>query len=165
MIKQIPLFIAGLALMHAGASMAQNTTADGKAAVAGYDSYGKVISPEQAMSAAAFTQLMGGRETADVKLQAEVLTSCQKKGCWMDVKLADGSTMKVRFVDYAFFVPTSGMEGRTAVLQGTASKEVITEAMRRHYAHDAGKSAEECEAIKGDQAELTFLAEGVLIKQ
>lgn len=82
----------------------------------------------------------------------------------MDVKLPDGSGMKVRFVDYGFFVPTEGLEGRTAILQGRASKEVITEAMRRHYAHDAGKSKEECEAIKGDVNELSFLAEGVLIK-
>ena len=164
MSKRLPLLLAGLAVIQACALNAQNTT-DGKPAVPGYDSYGKVISPDQPMTAAAFTQLMGGKETAEVKLQAEVLTSCQKKGCWMDVKLADGSSMKVRFVDYAFFVPTAGLEGKTAVLQGTASKEVITEAMRRHYAHDAGKSPEECEAIKGDEVELTFLAEGVLIKR
>ena len=79
-------------------------------------------------------------------------------------KLADGSTMKVRFTDYAVFVPTAGLDGKTAILEGHATKEVITEAMRRHYAHDAGKSADECEAIKGDKTELTFLADGVLIK-
>lgn len=144
---------------------AQNTDATGKPAVAGFDSYGAVIDPAGAMNTTNFMRTMGKVDSAAMKLEAEVLTSCKKKGCWMDVKLADGSSMKVRFVDYAFFVPTDGLQGKTAILQGHATKEVITEAMRRHYAHDAGKSPEECEAIKGDQTELTFLAEGVLIKQ
>lgn len=150
--------MASTALAITTTLSAQTTTADG------YTSYGKVITAEKAMNAAAFGQLMGGKESAEVKLQAEVITSCVKKGCWMDVKLQDGSSMKVRFVDYGFFVPTEGLEGKTAILQGTASKEVITEAMRRHYAEDAGKSKEECEKISGDISELTFLAEGVLIR-
>ena len=50
------------------------------------------------------------------------------------------------------------------IIEGTASREVINEAMRRHYAEDAGKSKEECESIKGDETKLSFLADGVLIK-
>lgn len=151
-------------LLLAVACNAQNTDGSGKPAVSGYDSYGAVISPEGAMNSTTFMRTMGKSDSADVKLETEVLMSCKKKGCWMDVKLADGSTMKVRFKDYAFFVPTEGLQGKHAVLQGTATKEVITEAMRRHYAHDAGKTKEECETITGDVTELTFLADGVLIR-
>lgn len=154
-----------MGLSMAAACGAQNSGADGKPAVAGYDSYGAVIQPDGAISTTELASTMAKADSADVKLQAEVITSCKKKGCWMDVKMPDGSSMKVRFVDYGFFVPTDGLQGKTAILQGRASKEVITEAMRRHYAHDAGKSKEEIEAITGDKIELSFLAEGVLIKQ
>lgn len=158
--KRISTLIAGLGLLLGFALRAQDATS-----VPGYVSYGAVITPDAAMNTAIFAQKMGGTtQDARVKLQAEIITSCQKKGCWMDVKLNDGSAMKVRFTDYAFFVPTEGLEGRTAIIEGTASREVISEAMRRHYAEDAGRSKEECEAIKGDEEKLTFLADGVLIK-
>ena len=162
--KTLNLLLASAACAISFAAAAQNLSADGKPAVAGYDSYGTVISPGNSMSSAAFTQFIGGKSEADVKVEAEIITTCKKKGCWMDVKLADGSTMKVTFADYGFFVPTDGMQGKTAVLQGHASREVVTEAMRRHYAEDAGKTKEECEAIKGDENKLSFVADGVLIK-
>lgn len=163
--KILNTFCLTAAIAFAGSGFAQNLKADGTPAVPGYDSYGAVISPENSMSNAAFTQFIGGKKEADVKLETEIITSCKKKGCWMDVKLSDGSTMKVTFTDYGFFVPTDGLNGKTAVLQGHASREVVTEAMRRHYAEDAGKSKEECEAIKGDENKLSFVADGVLIKK
>ena len=126
--------------------------------------YGDSITADGAMPIAEFVSATANTDSLDAKVTCEIITSCQKKGCWMDVKLKDGSAMKVRFTDYAYFVPTAGLEGKTAIIEGTASREVISEAMRRHYAEDAGKSKEECEAIKGDETKLSFLADGVLIK-
>lgn len=81
----------------------------------------------------------------------------------MDMKMTDGSTMKVRFKDYGFFVPTKGLEGKHAVIQGTATREVLDVATLKHYAEDAGRSKEEIEKITEPQNKLMFLADGVLI--
>jgi len=81
------------------------------------------------------------------------------------VKMPDGSKMKVRFKDYGFFVPKKGLEGKRAVLQGTATRETLDVATLRHYAQDAGKSKEEIEKITEPKHMLTFLADGVLITE
>ena len=81
----------------------------------------------------------------------------------MDVKMPNGGVMKVRFKDYGFFVPTKGLEGRQAVLQGYAVKEKTDVATLRHYAEDAGKSKEEIEKITAPEESLSFEADGVLI--
>ncbi|MFZ1685867.1 MAG: DUF4920 domain-containing protein [Flavobacteriales bacterium] len=125
--------------------------------------YGALITPDGAMTSAEFVAAMQGKDSLEAKVQCEIITSCTKKGCWMDTKLADGSTMMVRFYDYSFFVPTHGLEGKKAVLQGKAMREVTDVAALRHYAEDAGKSKEEIEKITEPKEELAFTATGVII--
>ena len=55
------------------------------------------------------------------------------------------------------------LEGKTAIMRGKASVETTTVADLRHYAEDAGKSADEIEAITEPITSLTFEADGVLI--
>ncbi|MCB0791634.1 MAG: DUF4920 domain-containing protein [Flavobacteriales bacterium] len=126
-------------------------------------SYGEKIVPDGAVSVVQFTKMMDGRDSLRTKLACEVITSCTKKGCWMDVQLPEGKVMKVRFKDYGFFVPTHGLEGKTAVLEGTAYRETIDVATLQHYAHDAGKSEVEIAQITEPQQSITFTADGVLI--
>ncbi len=126
-------------------------------------SYGAAITADGAMSAADFAKAMSTSDSLAVKLECEIITSCTKKGCWMTVKLPDGQDMMVRFKDYGFFVPTKGLEGKRAVMQGYASKETVDVATLRHYAEDAGKSKEEIEKITEPEHNLMFLADGVLI--
>lgn len=126
-------------------------------------SYGAAITAEGAMPAGDLVKAMGEKTELAAKVEGEVITSCTKKGCWMDMKLADGSAMKVRFKDYGFFVPTRGLEGKRAVIQGTATREVVDVATLRHYAEDAGKSKEEIEKITEPRTDMLFLADGVLI--
>ena len=83
----------------------------------------------------------------------------------MDVKMPDGSPMKVKFKDYGFFVPKKGLEGKRAVLQGYATRETLTVEMQRHYAEDAGKSKEEIARITEPKYTMFFLADGVLITE
>ncbi|MDQ3101496.1 MAG: DUF4920 domain-containing protein [Bacteroidota bacterium] len=126
-------------------------------------SYGEAITADGAISTKEFVQKMKASDSLATKLEAEVITSCIKKGCWMDVKLPDGEVMKVKFKDYGFFVPTEGLEGKHAVLQGYATKEVTDVATLKHYAEDAGKSEEEIAKITEDEESLFFIADGVLI--
>lgn len=125
--------------------------------------YGAAITADGAMSTTDFAKAMSTTDSLAVKLECEVITSCTKKGCWMTVQMPDKQQMMVRFKDYGFFVPTKGLEGKHAVLQGYATKEVVDVATLRHYAEDAGKSKEEIEKITKPETNLMFLADGVLI--
>lgn len=148
-----------------GAPADQGTGTDTTAAsAAAFSIYGDTISPEGAMDMAAFSEAVKGRDSLDAKLACEITASCAKKGCWMDVKMAGGTLMKVRFTDYAFFVPTSGLEGRQAIIQGRAMREVTDVASLKHYAEDAGESAEEIAKITAPDTSWTFTADGVLIR-
>lgn len=149
-------FAAALALACATAPL--TTTAQDNV-----KSYGAPITADGAMSTADFANAMSQTDSMAVKLECEVITSCTKKGCWMTVQLPEGKQMMVRFKDYGFFVPTKGLEGKRAVLQGYATKEVVDVATLRHYAEDAGKSKEEIEKITQPEHNLMFLADGVLI--
>lgn len=125
--------------------------------------YGAKITPDGAIGIAEFAAAMQRVDSLSTKVECEIITSCTVKGCWMDVKMPDGSPMKVRFKDYGFFVPKQGLEGKRAVLQGYARRETVDVATLRHYAEDAGKSKEEVAAITEPKHTVMFLAEGVII--
>jgi len=72
--------------------------------------------------------------------------------------------MSVHFKDYGFFVPTEGLEGKRAVIQGHAVREVTSVDDLRHYAEDAGKTPEEIAAITAPDTNWVFTAEGVIIR-
>ncbi len=98
-----------------------------------------------------------------LRVEAKVEDVCQVKGCWM--MLTDGTHhVRVTFRDYGFFVPKD-IIGKTIMADGVVSETVTTEADARHYAEDAGKSAEEINAIVGDQTELGMEADVVLIAE
>jgi hypothetical protein len=73
--------------------------------------------------------------------------------------------MRVTFKDYGFFVPKEGMEGKEVVFEGVAKRKVTDVDMLKHFAEDAGKSQEEIDAITEPKVELTFVANGVIIKE
>ena len=80
----------------------------------------------------------------------------------MDVDLENGSSMKVRFKDYEFFVPKNA-DGKVCVIEGRAKMETIDVATLKHYAEDAGKSEKEIAAITEPEKGFSFLANGVII--
>lgn len=126
-------------------------------------SFGEKISAKDAQSSnTVFTALMG-KEKVQLKLKGQILKVCKMKGCWMTMDLGKKEKMLIRFKDYGFFVPKD-CNGKTAIIQGTAKKEVISVAQLRHYAKDAGKSKKEIEAITEPQKKYTFEAVGVLIE-
>lgn len=158
--KLLLLLLAPLAVGSYAQSDAQATTAQGT-----YTSYGDAITPDGAISMADFERSATAVDSMAVKLKGEIIESCTKKGCWMTVKMSDGTPMMVRFRDYGFFVPKQGLEGKEVVMQGRARKEVTDVNMLRHYAEDAGKSKEEVAAITEPEVGWKFEADGVLIKE
>ena len=99
----------------------------------------------------------------NVKIEGEILSSCPMKGCWMKIR-AEKDTILVRFKDYGFFVPKTGIEGDKAIINGKMSIETLSVELLRHYAEDAGKSKDDIEEIIKPEVSLTFLADGVFIE-
>ncbi len=97
------------------------------------------------------------------KLSGEIINVCPKKGCWMNLKV-DEDTIFVKFKDYGFFVPKTGVESKLAFISGNIKKDTISLERLRHYAEDAGKSSDEIEKIVKPEFKLSFLADGVAIK-
>lgn len=97
------------------------------------------------------------------KLSGEIINVCPKKGCWMNLKV-DEDTIFVKFKDYGFFVPKTGVESKLAFISGNIKKDTISVERLRHYAEDAGKSSNEIEKIVKPEFKLSFLADGVAIK-
>lgn len=126
--------------------------------------YGTSFSEQNVIPVSELEAALAGKDSVQATVAAEIEQSCQKKGCWMDVKLDDDSKMKVTFRDYGFFVPTENLEGRQVVFTGTAKREVVSVEDLRHFAEDAGKSAEEIAAITAPREELRFVADGVVLK-
>ena len=75
---------------------------------------------------------------------------------------ADGQEMRVRFRDYAFFVPKD-LSGHEVVVSGWAYRRNVPKSELQHYAQDAGKTAQEVAAITQDEQQFTFLADGVRV--
>ena len=125
--------------------------------------FGAKIDEKGAVKPAEFLKSIEGKEQMDVKLEAKIVTVCKKKGCWMDLDLGNGTTMKVRFKDYEFFVPKDA-DGKMAIVDGFAKFEEKDVETLRHYALDAGKSEDEIAAITQPEESYSFEASGVIIK-
>ncbi|MDO7852174.1 DUF4920 domain-containing protein [Hymenobacter convexus] len=139
---------------HSGASIAP---------VAPGQTYGASITPDGALPMTALPTALGTRDSAQVKLTGKASAVCQAKGCWMTLPTADGKEMRVRFKDYAFFVPKD-LSGHDVVVSGWAHRTTTTVADQQHYLRDAGKSEKEIAAITQPKEEVSFLADGVLVR-
>lgn len=126
--------------------------------------HGKKITSAGAIPAAELTTKMADKTEMPAKVEGTVESVCKVKGCWMKVKTGDGQTMRVTFKDYGFFVPKD-IVGKTVVVEGTAETTTTPVADLRHFAEDAGKSKEEIAKITQPEKALTFVADGVIVKQ
>lgn len=124
--------------------------------------YGDHFELENAVQASDLKDILKGRDSMDVKVEGRIIEVCQKKGCWMDMKLKDGDRMKITFKDYGFFVPKDAA-GKNVLMDGTVKKEMIDIATLKHYAEDAGKSDAEIESINAPQEKIVFEARGVAL--
>ena len=126
-------------------------------------SYGAVITDENLIEADELMAKLNEADTVACTFSGTIQETCAKKGCWMTLDAGMEDEMRVRFVDYGFFVPTDGQSGKKTVMKGIAYKNVTPVDELKHYAEDAGKSQEEIDAITEDEVSVSFLADGVLI--
>ena len=133
------------------------------AAAATGKTYGAPVTADQARPMSELGAALGTQDSARVKLVGTASAVCQAKGCWLTMPTADGRQMRVRFKDYAFFVPKD-ISGKTVVIDGWAHRETVPVSDLQHYAKDAGKSAKEIAAITQPEEQLNFEADGVLVQ-
>lgn len=126
--------------------------------------FGDKITADGAVPAAKVSEKMKTLDSLQIKVTGTVSSVCQKKGCWMQMDIGGGKTMRVTFKDYAFFVPKD-ISGKTVIVDGYAYKNTTSVAQLRHYAQDAGKSKAEIEKITEPETSISYEARGVIIKQ
>ncbi|WP_299395617.1 DUF4920 domain-containing protein [uncultured Gelidibacter sp.] len=134
--------------------------------VVNYTSIGAEITADAAKSTADMAEAykaMTIGDTITTKMIGKVDEVCQSKGCWMKVNLEDGNQIMVKFKDYGFFVPKD-IAGQEVVLNGKAFINEVPVDEQRHYAEDAGKSADEIAVITEPKKTFSFEADGVLLK-
>ncbi|HET8886765.1 MAG TPA: DUF4920 domain-containing protein [Salinimicrobium sp.] len=103
-------------------------------------------------------------DTINVKYETTVKEVCKKKGCWMIMENGESDDVMVKFKDYAFFVPKD-IDSSKVIISGKAYVTEMSVEDRQHYAEDGGKSEAEIAAITEPKKTLSFLADGVLIKE
>ncbi len=74
-----------------------------------------------------------------VLVETEVQQVCQKKGCFFVARDGD-AVARVRFQDYAFFIPTDSA-GKTVKLAGTLERVELSAEQAAHFAEDLGQQA------------------------
>ncbi|MTB51801.1 DUF4920 domain-containing protein [Lewinella sp. W8] len=155
-------FTLFVACANEGQEVATEETEMTAEAVETSNIFGEPFEASEIMAVNDFSQkvaMEGLTDTLETTLRGTVNEVCQKKGCWMTIAAGE-EEMMVRFKDYGFFMPMD-ISGREVVMHGKAYVEETPVDELRHYAEDAGKSAEEIAAITEPKREMKFLASGV----
>lgn len=132
-----------------------------------YASFGNEIIADDAITSKSMLEhykSMNLGDSINSKMTATVKDVCQAKGCWMKLDLEDGNEVMVKFKDYGFFVPKD-IAGKEVIVNGQAFVNEVPIDELRHYAEDAGKTAEEIAQITTPKRTFSFEADGVLLKQ
>lgn len=132
-----------------------------------YASFGNKIIADHAIASSSmfeYYQSMNVGDSINSKMIAKVSDVCQAKGCWMKLDLEDGNEVMVKFKDYGFFMPKD-IVGKEVIVNGKAFVNQVSVDEQRHYAQDAGKTAEEIAQIIEPKKTYSFEAEGVLLIQ
>jgi hypothetical protein len=153
---------AAVAPPHAAAAAPVTAAAPAAAGKAAPTRFGAPLSAEPAISAKDLLADPKKYDGKDIKLTGQVSGVCQNKGCWMTIGTGEpgGTTVRVRFKDYAFFVPKDCM-GKTAVVQGHFKLTTLSVAEAQHYADDAAKAGAAPTKVTAPQATLALMATGV----
>ncbi|MEM8525809.1 MAG: DUF4920 domain-containing protein [Bacteroidota bacterium] len=162
--KKIILMFLAISVLFACQESAKTENTDSKKEeVAAANNFGETITADDAISFEELVQKMEGSDSMLVKVRGTVESVCQAKGCWINIVSSEiEDEMFVKFKDYGFFMPKD-IAGQEVIMEGYAYREVTPIDELRHYAEDAGKSAEEIAAITEPEEEFKFMASGVIL--
>lgn len=103
-----------------------------------YEDFGAALPPSpEALALGEALSKLDELQGESVVIETEVQQVCRKKGCFFIARDGD-AVARVRFKDYAFFIPTDSA-GKTVTLAGTVGRERLTPDQAAHYAEDLGE--------------------------
>lgn len=159
--KRILLTIISIYLL-AACNSAPKTELQAVENIKGKALYGDSIKNVNIIQISALSTAMKDEKKMDMKIRGKVEEVCEKKGCWIVMKLNDGQEMRVTFKDYKIFLPKDVL-GKEVILDGFAYRDTATVERLQHYARDRGRSDKEIAAIVEPKVELAFEAKGVAV--
>lgn len=159
--KRILLSLAAVAFL-ASCNNSAKTELHATENLKGTAVYGDSIPDDSYIEVASLKTAMKDESKKDIKIKGKVEEVCQKKGCWMIMKLDNGEDMRVTFKDYKIFVPKD-LGGKDVVLDGFAYLDTVSVEDLKHYAEDGGKSKEEIAKITEPKTQLAYEARGVVV--
>lgn len=119
--------------------------------------------PFKGEKAVALTDLLAKPESFDkqtIATEGTVRQVCQKKGCWMELAMAEkGPGARITFKDYEFFVPKDSA-GKKAKLEGAVKLAELSEERAKHYASEGATIPR---GADGKAREVQLVATGVEI--
>jgi hypothetical protein len=122
----------------------------------------KVTGEETAVSADLLAaNLTKEGQSKEIVVKGKIKEVCKAEGCWVRMETKDGSFL-IKMKDHAFLVPVA-MEGRTVVVGGTVTFKETSVDQLRHFAEDAGKTAEEIAKIIEPKKEIVMQASGIKV--
>ena len=129
-------------------------------------SYGPVkVDVKKAISVSEMLADFEGKSgKVEYTFEGELVEVCSKAGCWVNIDKGNGDLFMVRFKDH-FTIPPSTELGTGAYLHGVAFMDIIPVEHLQHFAEDAGKSPEEIAKITEPEYELSFVADGIVLKK
>jgi len=167
----LPLSLAlATALLSLGCSASKTASGPGATPAdrAAVDSDGIVrrggrVSSEGKLSVAECTSKAASLDGKTVRVEGVVEGACEKKGCWFTLKGEAGSTMRVRFQDYKYFIPKD-IPGRVARIEGRLEVKKLSRAQAQHYEDDAARAGGRApNKVTSGRSELTLFATAVEI--
>lgn len=94
------------------------------------------------------------------RIAAKVSGVCQNKGCWMTLTAPElKQEVRVKFKDYAFFMPKNAMGGKVDI-EGVLTEREMSQDEAQHYADDAAKAGEAPRKVKGPVKAYQIMATG-----
>ena len=125
--------------------------------------FGKEIIFDKVADYRRLPSLMETTNTIDTKLIGEVNDVCQASGCWINMDIGNNQYIHITFKDEAFVVPKD-LTGKSVVIEGVATKELVSVELQKKAAKSEGLSQEEVDAITSPKTEYYFEAVGLNIK-
>jgi hypothetical protein len=155
--RKVLLFIIGFAF--SAQSFAQQTIPSAKPGV----EYGAGVQSPKSISVPELEKVLVSDSLYSGVVIGKVVEVCLKKGCFMKVEReGNADPIMVRFKDYGFFMPNDIL-GKTVLLSGEAKVSETSIERLKHFAEDAGKSAEEIAKITVPKSDIEIMALGVKV--
>lgn len=150
MTKTKALLVAAVGVFLAAGCAQKSTTT--------YTSYGNPMSKleSKAVPVSVIAATPEAFTSEPVLIYGKVTEVCAPKGCW--AKISDDAAKEPIFVKFTCpidgrLIPTDAV-GKVALVEGTIEVKTLSEDEARHYAEDAGKSADEIAKIVGPQKQI-----------